>query len=130
MFVKQILNQLICCIDNQMFKALYNKIKYRNNQIAYFKKQGVRFGHNCRLVGKNDFGCEPYLITIGNHVSITTSTFITHDGGVWVFRDDNPEIDVIKPITIGDNVFIGAECLILPGVNIGNNVVVGARAVW
>ena len=119
-----------------MFTRLYKKIfsiyltlKYRNNQIEYFRKLGVTFGEACRLVGKNDFGREPFLVTVGNHVSITTSTFITHDGGVWVFREQKPTIDIIKPITIGNNVFIGADCLILPGVTIGDNVVLGARSV-
>ena len=110
-------------------KVLYNRIKYRNNQIEYFRKLGVTFGDNCRLVGENDFGREPYLVTMGNHVSVTTSTFITHDGGVWVFREKKPTIDVVKPINIGNNVFIGAECLILPGVTIGDNIVLGARSV-
>lgn len=113
----------------QIIFNIYITIKYRNNQIEYFRKLGVTFGENCRLVGKNDFGREPFLVTIGNHVSITTSTFITHDGGVWVFREQNPTIDVIKPIYIGNNVFIGADCLILPGVTIGDNVVLGARSV-
>lgn len=34
-----------------------------------------------------------------------------------------------KPVTIGDNVWIGGRAVILPGVNIGNNVVVAAGAV-
>lgn len=109
--------------------SIYLKLRYRRDQVEYFRKLGVTFGHNCRLVGINDFGREPFLITIGNHVSITTSTFITHDGGVWVFREQNPTIDIIKPIKIGNNVFIGADCLILPGVTIGDNVVLGARSV-
>lgn len=34
-----------------------------------------------------------------------------------------------KPITIGDNVWIGGGAIILPGVTLGRNVVVGAGAV-
>ena len=34
-----------------------------------------------------------------------------------------------KPVTIGNDVWIGANCTILPGVTIGNNVVVAAGAV-
>lgn len=33
------------------------------------------------------------------------------------------------PIKIGDNVWIGGSCVILPGVTIGNNVVIGAGSV-
>ncbi|KRK65715.1 galactoside O-acetyltransferase [Companilactobacillus tucceti DSM 20183] len=33
-----------------------------------------------------------------------------------------------KPVTIGDNVWIGANAVILPGVTLGNNVIVGANS--
>ena len=48
---------------------------------------------------------------------------------MWCVREKYPEIDIIKPIIIGDNVYIGYEAVILPGVTIGNNVVIGARSV-
>ncbi len=89
---------------------------------------GVKFGKNCRFI-KVNFGTEPYLIKIGNRVSITYTKFITHDGAIWIFRDRFPKIDLIKPITIGSNVFIGAGCIILPGANIGDNVIIGAGSV-
>lgn len=75
------------------------------------------------------FGSEPYLVTLGDHVSATAVSFVTHDGGVWVFRDVWPDADLIAPITIGNNVFIGARATILPGVTVGDNVVIGASAV-
>ncbi len=34
-----------------------------------------------------------------------------------------------EPITIGDNVWFGGHCTVLPGVTIGNNVIVGAGSV-
>jgi len=89
---------------------------------------GVRLGRNCRLI-RCDFSSEPYLITMGDHVSATKVRFETHDGGVWVFRHESPDIDVVRPIRIGNNVFIGYQAVIMPGVVIGNNVVIGARAV-
>jgi len=33
----------------------------------------------------------------------------------------------VKPVTIGNNVWIGDKCTILRGVNIGNNVIIGAH---
>jgi carbonic anhydrase/acetyltransferase-like protein (isoleucine patch superfamily) len=39
------------------------------------------------------------------------------------------EDDEIKPVTIGDNVWIGASATIFPGVTIGDGAVVAARAV-
>jgi len=90
---------------------------------------GVKVGKDCRLFSSN-FGSEGYLIEIGNHVTITDGVqFITHDGGIWVFRDEDPEADVFGKIIIGDNVFIGINAIILPGVYLGPNTVVGAGSV-
>lgn len=104
-------------------------VRQISDPVDYARGLGVSIGEDCRLVGNVKFGSEPYLISLGNHVSITSSQFITHDGGVWVFRKDYPKLDIIAPIRVGNNVFIGAGCTILPGVEIGDNVVVGAGSV-
>ena len=54
-------------------------------------------------------------------------TFITHDGGVHVLRKltGNKKLDYFGRIKIGNNVFIGNNATIMPGVSIGNNVVIG-----
>jgi acetyltransferase-like isoleucine patch superfamily enzyme len=96
--------------------------------IQYAKYIGVKVGSNCRLINVH-FSTEPYLITLGNHVSATSVRFETHDGGVWVFRHLNPDIDIVKPIVIGNNVYIGYGAVILPGITIGDNVIIGAHAV-
>jgi len=96
--------------------------------VGYARSIGVKVGDNCRLI-KVDFGSEPYLVTLGNHVSATRTRFVTHDGGVWVLRDTCPDLDVIKPITVGNNVFFGVGAIVLPGVTIGDNVIVGAGSV-
>jgi acetyltransferase-like isoleucine patch superfamily enzyme len=94
------------------------------------KYLGVKFGKNVRLTGIPSFGSEPFLITIGDNVTITHGvTFHNHDGGVGVLRHKYPNIDVIKPITVGNNVFIGSHSTIMPGIIIGNNVIVAASSV-
>jgi acetyltransferase-like isoleucine patch superfamily enzyme len=93
--------------------------------IKYARHIGVKVGDNCRLM-KVSFSTEPYLVTLGNHVSATNTRFETHDGGVWVLREKYPLIDVVKPISVGNNVFIGFGSMILPGVTIGDNVIIGA----
>ncbi|EYD75068.1 Maltose O-acetyltransferase [Rubellimicrobium mesophilum DSM 19309] len=85
-------------------------------------------GEGCRLIDVR-FSSEPYLVTLGDRVSATSTRFETHDGGVWVFRPQMPGIDVVRPITVGNDVFIGYGSIIMPGVTIGNNVVVGAGSV-
>ena len=111
-----------------MIKGLFRKSFFENN-LAKTKKMGVKVGRDCRIYSLK-FGSEPYLITIGNHVTITDGvTFVTHDGGIWVFRNEDPNADVFGRIHICDNVFIGVNSIILPGVTIGRNTVVGAGSV-
>lgn len=95
-------------------------------------KQGLQIADDCRLIAMPDFGAEPYLVSIGRHVTISTGvTFITHDGGTWVFRHQAKYKDVIKygRITVHDNCFIGYGSTILHGVTMGPNSVVAAHAV-
>ena len=83
-------------------------------------------------MGFPTFGSEPYLVSIGKHVTISTNvSFITHDGGTWVFRDQPRYQRVIKygRIVIHDNCFIGARAIIMPGVSIGPNAVVAAGSI-
>ncbi|RYU90221.1 acyltransferase [Mucilaginibacter terrigena] len=109
-------------------KRLIMYLYRRFYPIEYARHIGVKVGKNCRLINVM-FSTEPYLVTIGDHVSATLVKFETHDGGVWCFRDKEPEIDIVKPIIVGNNVYIGYGALILPGVTIGDNVVIGANAV-
>ncbi len=95
-------------------------------------KNGLVIGKDYYIHSRVDFGSEPYLIKIGDHVRIAEGVrFVTHDGGVWVFRDEEglKDIDVFGPIVIGDNVHIGNNVIIMPNVTIGSNVVVGCGAV-
>lgn len=104
-----------------------DRLAHYRDPVAFWRAQGATIGERCRLISC-DFGSEPYLVTLGDHVSATDTAFVTHDGGVWVFRDEWPDADLIAPITVGDNVFLGSGCLVMPGVTIGSDVVVGARS--
>ena len=69
---------------------------------------------------------------VGDTVKTTNGVqFITHDGGMHVLRNLGwlKNADKFGKITVGNNVFIGNRCLILPGVAIGNNVVIGAGSI-
>jgi acetyltransferase-like isoleucine patch superfamily enzyme len=104
----------------------------RRDPIGYARSIGVRVGEDCRFFcdPTRAFGSEPFLVTLGNHVTVTAGvSFVTHDGGVWVFRLEHPDIDVFGPIVVGDNTFIGIGATLMPGVTIGCNSVIGAGAV-
>lgn len=70
-------------------------------------------------------------LTIGKGVVISTRVIIlTHD---WSFlkriNRGNKNFDPISPVLIGNNSFIGAGAIILPGSIIGKNCIVGAGSV-
>jgi acetyltransferase-like isoleucine patch superfamily enzyme len=95
-------------------------------------KAGLQIGQDVRIMDKPLFGPEPFLIKIGNHVTIAPGVrYITHDGATFVFRD-MPEYKNMQrhdTIAIRDNCFIGSDAILLPGITIGPNAVVGAGAV-
>ncbi|HNR12655.1 MAG TPA: acyltransferase [Thermodesulfobacteriota bacterium] len=68
-------------------------------------RNGIRIGHNVR---------------IGPGVGLVSAN---HN------RDDYDTWDAAGPIEIGDNVWIGMNSVLLPGVKIGSNVVIGANSV-
>jgi acetyltransferase-like isoleucine patch superfamily enzyme len=109
-------------------QRIVSAFRRRLDPIGYARSIGVTVGDRCRLIGVT-FSTEPYLVQIGDHVSATKTHFETHDGGVWVFRDEHPELDIVRPIRVGDNVYFGYGCIVLPGVTIGSNVVIGAGSI-
>ena len=106
--------------------------KIQHLRIERLKRRGLQIADDCRLEGMPFFGSEPFLISIGRHVTISGNVaFITHDGGTWVFRDKPRYAKVRKfgRITIHDNCFIGYGAILMPGVTIGPNSVVAAGAI-
>lgn len=114
-------------------KSICNSLGLNINMVKWLRKQGVKIGEKCEIHQHVDFGSEPYLITIGNQVRITNGVrFFTHEGGIYVLRNkykDCRNADEFGIITVGDNVHIGVNSLIMPGVHIGNNCIIGAGAV-
>lgn len=68
-------------------------------------------------------------VRIGNNIMIGPNTLITTVGHPLSPKGRRSHLGIAKPVTIGDDVWIGGNVTILPGVHIGNNVVVGAGAV-
>lgn len=115
-----------------LIKKIISKFIKYINKIWYAKYIGVNLGKDVRLIGNIIFGTEPYLVTIGNHVTISYDvSFITHDGATWVFKKDKEYKNVVKygKIKIGNNCFVGARSILLPGAEIGDNSIVAAGSV-
>jgi acetyltransferase-like isoleucine patch superfamily enzyme len=96
----------------------------------YAKYLGIKFGDNVRILHYPRWGSESFLIEIGNNVTITRGVcFVNHDGGAALFREEYPGLNRFGKIKVGNNVFIGINAIIMPGVTIGNNVVIAAGAI-
>jgi len=89
-------------------------------------KMGMKVGNNfSRLNGVILDPSHCWLIDIGDNVTIAPRVHILcHDASTKQFIGYTK----IGRVNIGNNVFIGAETVILPGVNIGNNVIIGANS--
>lgn len=97
---------------------------------TYARRIGVTIGQGCSIKTKK-FSTEPYLIEIGNNVRIAEgASFYTH-GGVRSLRKlyNDPDLDYFGKIKIGDYSYIGAKCMIMPGVTIGERCIVGGGSV-
>lgn len=101
------------------FRSRYN-VSFR-----IYNKGKVTIGNNCFLNDGCSINCQDE-ITIGNNVICGQNVMLfDHD------HDYKNDIDdfVTKRITIGNNVWIGANSIILKGVTIGDNVVIAAGSV-
>ena len=95
----------------------------------YARKIGVEVGEGSRILTRS-FGSEPWLITIGDRVTITSSvTILTHDGATWLMRDEKGRRYLYKRTIIGNDVFVGVNSVIMPGVIIEDEVIVAAGSI-
>ncbi|MBQ4812044.1 acyltransferase [Pseudoalteromonas luteoviolacea] len=114
-----------------IIKVAFRHFKSKIDPVGYLRGIGVKVGENCKIfsLAPGAMGSEPYLVSLGDSVIITQGVrFITHDGSTFLFRKEHPDLDVMGPITIGNNVFIGMNSVIMPGVTVGDNCVIGAMS--
>lgn len=106
--------------------------------VKYLKKIGIQISGGGRpnyIDPSVHFdGVDYTLINLGTNDVISKEVlFLTHDYSIFralkYIGKENDGERIIKPITIGNNVFIGARCTLLPGTVIEDNVIVGACSV-
>lgn len=92
------------------------------------------YGYNITL-GDNFYSNHNMIITDGAKVTFGDNVFVAPNCCFTTAEHSiDPEqrkagIEIAKPITIGNNVWIGAGSTILAGVTIGDNTVIGAGSV-
>ena len=102
----------------------------------YFKFDGICKPGPSIVIGDNTFigrGCEFNIsqkITIGNDCLIASgSKFIDHDHAIHVSRKIRGQGVVLSEISIGNDVWIAFNVIVLKGVAIGEGAVIAAGAV-
>jgi len=68
-------------------------------------------------------------ITLGNNVFIAPQCGFYTAGHPLDAERRNKGLEYARPITIGDNVWIGGHVCVMPGVTIGDNSVIGGGSV-
>lgn len=115
-----------------MMKRVFRLLSLFRNRLyspeKYARQIGVTIGKNCYIDTRN-WGSEPYLITIGNHVQVTHEVSIYTHGGGQAIRQTHPDFDVFGKVVIEDWAYIGAYSQIMPGVTIGEGALVAAGSV-
>jgi acetyltransferase-like isoleucine patch superfamily enzyme len=91
---------------------------------THSKTAVIRVGVNCGFSGTSIAAFNS--IVIGNEVIIGANTIITDFD--WHFVRATGKM-ASAPVIIEDNVWLGANCIVLKGVNIGKNTIVGANSV-
>ncbi len=92
------------------------------------------YGYNIEI-GKNFFANHNTVILDGAKVKFGDNVFVAPNCGFYTAGHPidaerrNKGLEYAYPITVGDNVWIGAGTQVMPGVTIGSNVVIGGGSV-
>lgn len=92
------------------------------------------YGYNIE-VGRNFFVNHNCVILDGNKVVFGDNVFIAPNCGFYTAghpidaQQRNKGLEYAYPITVGNDVWIGAGVHVMPGVTIGSNVVIGGGSV-
>ena len=130
----------------QKINSLTDEDKKERNKLLYELMPNARkglwveppfycdYGYNIHT-GKNvffNFNCcilDVMRVDIGSHVLIGPNVQIYTATHPLDAKTRNTLLEFAKPVSIGNDVWIGGGAIICPGVSIGNGVVIGAGAV-
>ncbi len=149
----------ILCYANNLVANVARSIRYIGNykaplissfdrlRISIARGGKMKIGNYCQCRGGVYFVCDGGSLVIGEHCffnvgcsvtcieSVTIGNGCTFGNNVVIvdhdhdFRNENRGCFVASPVSIGKNVWIGANTVILRGTKIGDNCVIGAGSV-
>ncbi len=121
-------------IETDKRKDILNQLLHAKNNVSIEPPFYCDYGYNIEI-GENFFANFLCVILDVNKVRIGDNVMFGPNVQIYTAthpldakeRIKGPEL--AKPITIGDNVWIGGGVIICPGVIIGNNTTIGAGSV-
>ncbi len=116
---QRVARELFGSLDETAFVRAPVYVDY-GNQITVGPRTFINMGLTALDVAPISIGAD---CQIGPHVQLLTPT---HPVDPQPRRD---KLEAAKPITIGDNVWLGGGVIVCPGVTIGENSVIGAGSV-
>lgn len=117
--------------QKQVLKELLGEV---NNSAIFVAPFWCDYGYNIE-VGKNFFANHNTVILDGAKVTFGDNVFIAPNCGFYTAghpidaKRRNQGLEYAYPITVGNNVWIGAGVHVMPGVTIGDHVVIGGGSV-
>jgi acetyltransferase-like isoleucine patch superfamily enzyme len=97
----------------------------------YLRRHGGlhAMGANCSIQA-NVTLTDPAYVRLGNNVRLSGCTIFGHDGSINMIRVAyGISVDRVGKVDIRDNVFIGHQAIVMPGVTIGPDAIVAAGSV-
>ncbi len=95
-----------------------SRVLYHKN-ITLGKRSFPGWSQGCYIQARNGISIGNNL-RMGPNVGLISSNHSNDDYDIWTETE---------PIKIGDNVWIGMNTVVMPGIEIGNNVIIGANSV-
>jgi len=133
-----------------VFASHWRRSRWASHRYRLLKPLLASAGTGCYI----SWGCkfvDIHMLSIGSRVSLSNSSIYLCTGGVSIghntmigfgstlltitHRSERADIPIVEqgfrqaPITIGEDVWLGCNVVVLPGVTIGDNSIVGAGSV-
>ncbi|AHF15205.1 sugar O-acetyltransferase [Niabella soli] len=132
-------------ICQQYNQTEYSNIEKRNELLEKIIKKTKQhfvieqpfwcdYGYNIEL-GENFYSNHNLIILDGAKVTFGDNVFIGPNCGFYTaghpvnIEQRNEGLEYAQPITIGNNVWLGGNAVVMPGVTIGDNTIIGAGSV-
>lgn len=97
----------------------------RPYSVKKLRNHGAKIGENVYVGTRKIDLTHGFLLEVGDNVTLSDCRILLHDASTKMYLGYSR----VGKVVIGNNVFIGADAVILPNVRIGDNVIVGAGTI-